>query len=123
MLKLFKKYLLLVLALVFGFSAWAKGPAPLASIQVSELPFAAQQTLALIKQAKPMPGAKDGVVFHNYEGVLPKQKRGYYREYTVKTPGVRHRGARRIVAGGEASQFGEYFYTDDHYVSFRRIRE
>ncbi|MGE5616774.1 MAG: ribonuclease domain-containing protein, partial [Bacillota bacterium] len=58
-------------------------------------------------------------IFGNREGQLPRQKRGYYREYTVKTPGVRTRGARRIIAGGR----GELYYTDDHYNHFRRIRE
>ena len=63
-------------------------------------------------------------MFHNREGLLPKRNRGYYREYTVKTPGAKDRGARRIVAGG-CGEFGcvEYFYTDDHYRSFRRIIE
>ncbi|MBS0309224.1 MAG: guanyl-specific ribonuclease Sa [Proteobacteria bacterium] len=79
--------------------------------------------MQLIKDGKPMPYPKDGVVFGNYEGVLPKQKRGYYHEYTVKTPGVRSRGARRIVTGGEAGRGMQYFYTDDHYASFRRIKD
>lgn len=88
-------------------------------IAAADLPREAQQTLALIKKGGPYPYAKDGTVFGNREGLLPKRNRGYYREYTVKTPGVRHRGARRIVAGRE----GDYWYTADHYASFRRIRE
>jgi len=59
----------------------------------------------------------------NYEGVLPKRKRGYYHEFTVKTPGTRGRGARRIITGGEPASSGEYYYTDDHYATFKRIEE
>jgi ribonuclease T1 len=92
-------------------------------IFVSQLPKEAQQTLLLIKQGGPFPFDKDGAVFSNYETLLPKQKRGYYREFTVRTPGVHSRGARRIIAGGELSAPREYFYTDDHYASFRRIQE
>lgn len=88
-------------------------------IQVSQLPAEAQATLRLIRRNGPYPYAKDGSVFGNREGLLPRQARGYYREYTVKTPGERTRGARRIVAG----RGGELYYTEDHYNSFRRIRE
>jgi ribonuclease T1 len=90
-----------------------------AQVAVSELPREAQETLQRIRKGGPFPYAKDGAVFGNREGRLPRQKRGYYREYTVKTPDVRTRGARRIVAGAP----GEYWYTDDHYATFRRIRE
>jgi ribonuclease T1 len=85
----------------------------------ADLPREAHQTLALIKDGGPFPYARDGVVFGNYEKRLPLHQRGYYREYTVKTPGRRDRGARRIVTG----RGDEYYYTDDHYRSFRRIRE
>jgi ribonuclease T1 len=88
-------------------------------VALSELPKEARATLALIRKGGPYPYAKDGAVFGNREAQLPKERRGYYREYTVKTPGDRTRGARRIVAG----RSGEYYYTDDHYNSFRRIRE
>ena len=88
-------------------------------ISSSELPPEARQTLALIKAGGPFPYGKDGSPFGNREGLLPKRKRGYYREYTVKTPGARDRGARRIVTGIP----GEYYYTDDHYRSFKRIIE
>jgi ribonuclease T1 len=91
----------------------------IAEVKASELPAEARETLRLIRKGGPYPYAKDGVVFGNREGVLPKQKRGYYKEYTVKTPGERTRGARRIVAGPP----GEYYYTDDHYNTFSRIRE
>lgn len=92
---------------------------PVGEIAAAELPPEAAATLALIRKNGPFPYAKDGAVFGNREGQLPKQKRGYYHEYTVKTPGSRTRGARRIVKGAG----GELFYTDDHYSSFRRIRE
>jgi ribonuclease T1 len=92
---------------------------PVGEVAVAQLPPEAVATLALIHKKGPFPYAKDGAVFGNREGRLPRQKRGYYREYTVKTPGSRTRGARRIVKGAG----GELFYTDDHYNSFRRIRE
>ena len=90
-----------------------------ADAKVAELPIEARQTLALIKAGGPFPYPKDGSVFGNREGLLPKRSRGYYREYTVKTPGAKDRGARRIVTGIP----GEYYYTDDHYRSFKRIIE
>lgn len=97
-----------------------RAPAPAAGqIAVSELPREARDTLALIRKGGPYPYAKDGTVFGNREGRLPRQKRGYYREFTVRTPGERTRGARRIVAGGTA----EFWYSDDHYATFRRIRD
>lgn len=122
-MNLFKKLGFFVIALLMSLGVAAKGNEALGVIAVADLPLEARQTLLLIKEGKPLPYSKDGAIFKNYEGVLPKQKRGYYREYTVKTPGVRHRGARRIVAGGDPGRFREYYYTDDHYVSFKRIRE
>ena len=88
-------------------------------IELAQLPHEARQTLAAIKRGGPFAFERDGVVFGNYEHRLPSRERGYYREYTVPTPGQRSRGARRIVVGGPA----EYYYSDDHYGSFRRIRE
>lgn len=88
-------------------------------VAVRDLPPEARETLELIKSHGVLPYKQDGRTFHNREGRLPKRARGYYREYTVKTPGARDRGARRIVAGKR----GELYYTDDHYRSFRRIRE
>src|SRR3546814_17202251 len=76
-------------------------------------------TLALIERGVPYPHRQDGGTFQNRERLLPAQPRGYYREYTVRTPGSRDRGARRIVSGG--SPPAEFFYTDDHYRSFRRF--
>lgn len=97
------------------------------AIQATALPREARETLALIKQGGPFPFRKDGSVFGNFERRLPVRSRGYYREYTVRTPGARDRGARRIVAGlgkgGDVRSSGEYYYTEDHYSSFRKILE
>ena len=117
----------LLATLLLCTAVWGKGGAPARDIQVTDLPGEARQTLALIHSGGPFPYAKDGVVFGNYEGALPKRNRGYYTEYTVRTPRERTRGPRRIVAGkgktGDPGTSGEYWYTDDHYASFSRIRE
>jgi ribonuclease T1 len=118
-----RKWLLFLLGLLLFFQVVARESLPQDVISVDRLPREAQNTLMLIKQGGPYPYAKDGVVFGNYEGFLPKQKRGYYHEFTVKTPRVRNRGARRIVAGGDPRSSGEYYYTDNHYQTFRRIQE
>ena len=97
----------------------ATGKNAIGIIAVAELPAEARDTLRAIKQGGPFAYDRDGVVFKNYERILPKQPRGYYREYTVKSPGVRHRGARRIVCGLPV----ECYYSADHYQSFKRIRE
>ena len=83
------------------------------------LPAEVTDTLARIAAGGPFEHAQDGTVFGNYEGLLPRQPRGYYHEYTVETPGARTRGARRIITGGTPPQV--YYYTEDHYRSFRRI--
>ncbi|WP_328322554.1 ribonuclease [Kribbella sp. NBC_00382] len=88
-------------------------------VSSADLPKEAQQTLALIDKGGPYPYSRDGIVFGNFEKLLPKQNKGYYHEYTVKTPGEKDRGARRIIAG----KSDERYYTDDHYKSFRRIQE
>jgi ribonuclease T1 len=89
---------------------------------VADLPREGQVTYQLIRQGGPFPYEKDGVVFGNRERQLPRQDRGYYREYTVKTPGSRDRGARRIVCGGqEPHKPRACYYTQDHYASFREI--
>jgi len=102
-------------------SAEAAQPAPhgIAAASAQSLPPEARQTLELIRKGGPYPYERDGVVFGNRERLLPPRERGYYREYTVATPGLKHRGARRIVVG----RGGELYYTQDHYRSFRRIRE
>ncbi len=114
----------LVVALLWLFCA-AAGATGLPGVALSELPPQARETLALIQRGGPFPYRRDGTVFRNFERLLPVQQRGYYREYTVRTPGVHHRGARRIVAGegprGDVRTSGEYYYTDDHYNSFRRV--
>jgi len=103
--------------------AWAggepSGKTAVPEIAAAELPQEARATIALIRKGGPYPHARDGAVFGNFEKRLPAQARGYYREYTVRTPGAKDRGARRIVAG----KGGELYYTNDHYRSFRRIRE
>jgi guanyl-specific ribonuclease Sa len=83
------------------------------------LPPEAIDTLGLIARGGPFPHRQDGAVFQNREQRLPRQPRDYYREYTVRTPGSRDRGARRIVAGGDPPS--EFFYSDDHYRSFHRF--
>jgi ribonuclease T1 len=95
------------------------GTHQIGKINLADLPQEGRDTLKLIKQGGPFPYPKDGTVFGNREGMLPKQPRGYYREYTVKTPGLRHRGARRIIGGSG----GEFYYTDDHYRTFKLIME
>lgn len=115
------------MALLFFCSVLAKEALPsegqIADVAISTLPPEVAQTLKLIKQGGPYPYAKDGVVFGNYEGVLPRRKHGYYHEFTVITPYAHNRGARRIIAGGNPQTSGEYFYTSDHYRTFQRIRE
>ena len=122
---------LLLVLIGFAFLLWASA----ASIQArsnytdvaidgsiitpAELPSEARTTLQLIKQNGPFPYPRDGLVFKNFEQRLPQQARGYYREYTVPTPGLRHRGARRIVCG----ILPECYYSSDHYRTFKRIRE
>ena len=116
---------LLLLTSVTISVAQAKGFAreeTLITVSVSELPKQGQQVYALIAQGGPFAYDKDGVVFGNREQQLPKHKRGYYREYTVKTSGVRNRGAKRIVCGGLQVQTPDAcYYTEDHYSSFRKI--
>jgi ribonuclease T1 len=89
------------------------------AIAIDELPAEARDTLHAIKQGGPFAFPRDGVVFNNFEQDLPKRQRGYYREYTVVTPGVNNRGVRRIISG----EAGEYYYTADHYQTFKRILE
>jgi ribonuclease T1 len=103
----------LVLVLAFATNAWA------GDISVADLPAEARATLALIEAGGPFPYRQDGKTFGNREKLLPRRDHGYYREYTVRTPGAQDRGARRIVAGSG----GESYYTADHYRSFKRIRE
>lgn len=105
---------------LFGALSFLAAPAVCAavpSLSAAELPAGARATLRLIERGGPFPYPRDGVVFGNYEHRLPQRPRGYYHEYTVKTPGVRSRGAQRIVCGPPP----ECYYTADHYRSFRHI--
>lgn len=94
-----------------------------ATVQLSALPDEAVDTLHLIAAGGPFPYEKDGVVFGNFERILPQQRRGYYHEYTVPTPRAHDRGARRIVCGGPLRRTDNCYYSDDHYASFKRIVE
>ena len=126
--------LALLLALVGGFGL-GSGQAreayhddAIVAVRLANLPAEARQTLELIQQGGPFPYPhKDGSIFGNFERRLPPQPRGYYREYTVPTPGRSDRGPRRIVAGegrsADVATSGEYYYTSNHYRSFRRIVE
>lgn len=98
--------------------AWPRSQ-PASIPEASGLPAEVRDTLALIARGGPFPHRQDGSVFQNRERQLPSRPRGWYHEYTVKTPGSDDRGARRIVTGGTPP--GEYWYSDDHYRSFRRI--
>ena len=108
----------------FSIGVQAKMPAPIdnaSAMAVSDMPRQGAETYERILQGGPFAYEKDGVVFGNRERLLPLQKRGYYREYTVKTPGSRDRGARRIICGGQPRTPDTCYYTADHYGSFRRI--
>ncbi|MFT4178529.1 MAG: ribonuclease domain-containing protein [Thermomonas sp.] len=96
----------------------AETPSPNATLPAF-LPKEAHATIALIQRGGPYPHRQDGSTFGNREGHLPRKPRGWYREFTVETPGLRHRGARRIITGGDPPR--EWYYTDDHYDSFRRF--
>lgn len=114
----------LVLASAFGTGVEAGvfgGAANIGPVPLQALPVQGQETYQLIQQGGPFPYEKDGSVFGNRERILPGQKRGFYREYTVRTPGTRDRGAKRIVCGGPAITPEVCYYTADHYESFRRI--
>lgn len=130
---------LLLLAAFVASSALARGDLSFREIRLQELPAEARQTLQLIQRGGPYPHERDGISFGNYEKLLPPAPRGHYREYTVTTPGIHHRGARRIVVGCERQSpadkpssllslpqcrdGGRFYYTADHYRSFRRIIE
>jgi ribonuclease T1 len=123
---------LLALVMSAGLGAWgtqSEKPSPLslpasavAAIAWTQLPEQGQSVMQQIRQGGPFRYEKDGTVFGNRERRLPGEKRGFYREYTVPTPGLKHRGARRIVCGGFQPRAPEAcYYTEDHYGSFRLI--
>ena len=120
-------HLIALFVLVFSLASMQVGAGELSPsgkdaigiIAIANLPIEARDTLRAIKQGGPFAYPRDGVAFKNYERILPIQARGYYREYTVKTPGVRNRGVRRIISG----KLNEYYYTADHYKTFKRILE
>jgi ribonuclease T1 len=111
--------LVAVALIACGPASTAQDASTLPQVSAAELPAQALATIELIRKGGPYPYQRDGLVFGNFEKRLPPRERGYYREYTVRTPGASGRGARRIVAG----KGGELYYTEDHYQTFRRIRE
>mgnify|MGYP000947027339 CR=1 FL=1 len=116
------RILLVLLTLVLALGRVQAGE--LGVIRHDALPPEAKQTLKLVERGGPFPYRRDGVVFQNREGRLPGKPRGYYREFTVPTPGIATRGARRIIVGRNAPGNlgrGETYYTEDHYRTFMRI--
>jgi len=114
---------LLALAAVLPAAHARRASEHAAAVQVRELPGEARDVLTRIHAGGPFGYERDGVVFGNRERTLPPRPRGFYREYTVRTPGLRTRGARRIVCGGSPKAPEVCYYTDDHYATFKRIRE
>jgi ribonuclease T1 len=115
--------LLLCLMAGLAFTASARtAPQPLAEVAITDLPNEARDVYALVGKGGPFPYDRDGVAFGNREKLLPSKPRDYYREYTVRTPGVKSRGGRRLVCGGPARTPDACYYSDDHYRSFRKIR-
>lgn len=125
MARLFFRLFVCVAALCGLFSgavSHAKAGAVLPAVALSSLSESAQGTYRLILAGGPFPYEKDGVVFANREKILPRQARGYYREYTVSVPRVSGRGAQRIVCGGlQINKPDACYFTQDHYASFSRI--
>lgn len=120
------KLALATLLLAVGFLSPAlvhpkEAPEAVGTIKLADLPPQGRETYARVRQGGPFPYQKDGSVFGNRERLLPQQKRGYYREYTVTTPGASTRGSRRIVCGGQPKVPDACYYTADHYASFRKI--
>jgi ribonuclease T1 len=116
---------LMVGSVLVGAAVQARSPMDsLGTVALTTLPVEAQKTQSLIRTGGPFPYSKDGSVFGNREQLLPRRERGYYREYTVPTPGSKDRGARRIVCGGERATLPDAcYYTADHYASFRLIAQ
>lgn len=112
--------LLLAVGATPGFARTS--PDALPEVALADLPKEARELRALIAKGGPFRYDRDGVVFGNREHSLPAKPRGYYHEYTVRTPGAKNRGARRMVCGGPKTTPDVCYYSDDHYRTFRRIR-
>ena len=110
-------------AALFVSPAGARTSGVIPDVALNDLPPEVREVDALIRKGGPFRYDRDGIVFGNREKMLPPEPRGYYHEYTVHTPGVSSRGARRIICGGPPRQPDACWYTSDHYRSFRRIRE
>jgi ribonuclease T1 len=122
--------LLLAMAAALAAGAAAVGPADarqssknLPEVALADLPPQARDVYGLIRRGGPFAYERDGVTFGNRERILPAAPRGFYHEYTVRTPGTKSRGARRIVCGGPKTAPDACYWTEDHYSSFSRIRE
>ena len=122
-LKVHAGSVLLCLAVVLAGAALARTtPEALPDVALADLPREARDVYALVGKGGPFPFDRDGVVFGNREKLLPAKPRGYYHEYTVRTPGAKDRGGRRLVCGGKKAAPKACYYTVDHYRSFRKIR-
>ena len=122
-MKAFAAALLFCVSATFASAAVARTtPDALPEVVLSDLPKEARDVYALVGKGGPFQYDRDGVVFGNFEKLLPGKPRGYYHEYTVRTPGVKNRGGRRLVCGGKKTAPDACYYTDDHYRSFRKIR-
>ena len=114
--------LLIVVAMLAGGAVARTTPETLVEVALADLPPEAREVYTLVGKGGPFPFDRDGVVFGNLEKLLPGKPRGYYHEYTIRTPGVKSRGGRRLVCGGKKTAPDACYYTDDHYRSFRKIR-
>lgn len=114
-------HLFVIFALLISSLGFAGQRSDLETVRLTDLPQTVQQTVRLIRQNGPFPYEKDGAVFGNYERILPKNRHGHYHEYTTATSRARNRGARRIVVGGNPQSSTEFYYTDNHYATFRLI--
>ena len=117
---------IVLLGMVAAFASVALArttPQSIPEVALSDLPKEAQAVYTLIRKGGPFGYDRDGIVFGNREQLLPAKPRGYYHEYTVRTPGAASRGTRRLICGGPAKAPDACYYTDDHYQSFRRVRK
>ena len=75
-------------------------------------------TLKRIESGGTHPHPRDGSVFRNDDGLLPKQPDGYYREYVHPTPGRDGPGLMRVIRGSD----GSMWFSPDHYDTFIPLR-